>query len=76
MKRIPVTVKGLKFLHDELDRLRFIERPRIINDISDARSHGDLKENAEYHAACEEQVFIEKRINILNSTILPITQPY
>jgi len=63
MNRIPMTVRGETMLRDELHRLKAIERPRIINAISEARAHGDLKENAEYHAAREQQAFVEGRIN-------------
>ena len=62
METIPITVRGAKFLEDELLRLKDDERPRIVNDIATAREHGDLKENAEYHAAKEEQAFVEGRI--------------
>lgn len=57
-----MTVKGADKLRDELNRLKQIERPKIINAIAEARAHGDLKENAEYHAAREQQGFIEGRI--------------
>ena len=62
MITIPVTVKGKESLEKELLSLRDIERPRIVEEIATARAHGDLKENAEYHAAKEEQGFIEGRI--------------
>ena len=62
MIRIPMTVEGEKALRDELVRLKTVERPTVIAAISDAREHGDLKENAEYHAAREQQSFIEGRI--------------
>lgn len=62
MNRVPMTVEGEKALKDELQRLKSVERPRIIQAIADARAHGDLKENAEYHAAREEQGFAEGRI--------------
>ena len=62
MDKFPITVNGEKKLRDELDNLTNIERPRIIDDISVAREHGDLKENAEYHAAREQQSFVEGRI--------------
>lgn len=62
MNRVPMTVEGAARLQEELDRLKKVERPRVINSISEARAHGDLKENAEYHAAREEQGFIEGRI--------------
>jgi len=62
MIRIPMTVQGEKALRDELVRLKTVDRPKVIEAISDAREHGDLKENAEYHAAREQQSFIEGRI--------------
>ena len=62
MNRIPMTVKGEKDLRAELTKLKSEDRPRVIEAISDAREHGDLKENAEYHAAREQQSFIEGRI--------------
>ena len=62
METIPITVNGAKVLEDELLRLKDDERPRIVNDIATAREHGDLKENAEYHAAREQQSFNEGRI--------------
>lgn len=61
--RIPMTVAGEIALREELQRLRSVERPRIIQSIAEARAHGDLKENAEYHAAREQQSFCEGRIN-------------
>lgn len=62
MQRFPMTTEGAKALEEELQRLKTIERPRISKAIAEAREHGDLKENAEYHAAREEQGFIEGRI--------------
>ena len=62
IQRIPVTVAGEKQLIDELEQLKTVDRPRIIAAISEARAHGDLKENAEYHAAREQQAFAEGRI--------------
>jgi transcription elongation factor GreA len=62
MDKFPITVNGQKKLRDELDFLTNIERPKIIDSISVAREHGDLKENAEYHAAREQQSFVEGRI--------------
>ena len=62
MKKIPITVVGAEKLKAELQRLKTVERPRIIQAIAEARSHGDLSENAEYHAAKEQQGFVEGRI--------------
>ena len=62
MSKFPMTVSGEASLRAELDRLRRVERPRIAQAIADAREHGDLKENAEYHAAREQQSFTEGRI--------------
>src|SRR4030067_503172 len=62
MKKTPMTVTGAEKLKTELRRLKTVERPRIIQAIAEARSHGDLSENAEYHAAKEQQGFVEGRI--------------
>src|SRR5579862_3428289 len=62
MIKVPMTVQGAAMLREELQRLKTVERPRIINAIAEARAHGDLKENAEYHAAKEQQAFIEGRV--------------
>ncbi len=65
----PITKKGYEALKAELDRLRKVERPRVIEAIAEARSHGDLSENAEYDAAKERQGFIEARIAELESKL-------
>ena len=62
MEKEPITYKGLKKLKKELEELKNIKRPKIVEAIAEARGHGDLKENAEYHAAKEEQAKIEGRI--------------
>ena len=62
MSKVPMTVRGHELLQDELKRLKSVERPTVIKAIAEARAHGDLKENAEYHAAKEQQGFIEGRI--------------
>jgi transcription elongation factor GreA len=62
MEKVPMTVAGYKVLDEELKRLKSIERPAVIAAISEARSHGDLSENAEYHAAKERQGWIEGQI--------------
>jgi transcription elongation factor GreA len=62
MKRGPMTVEGAETLREELNELKSVTRPRIIASIAEAREHGDLKENAEYHAAREQQSFCEGRI--------------
>jgi transcription elongation factor GreA len=69
MENIPMTVGGVKALEVELLKLKDIERPRIVHDIATARAHGDLKENAEYHAAKEEQSFCEGRIKEVESKL-------
>lgn len=62
MSNVPMTVAGERALREELENLKKVERPRIIQAIAEAREHGDLKENAEYHAAREQQSFAEGRI--------------
>lgn len=62
MNKVPLTARGAQKLRDELQQLKTVDRPRVIDAIATAREHGDLKENAEYHAAREQQSFIEGRI--------------
>ncbi|HWU24961.1 MAG TPA: transcription elongation factor GreA [Rhizomicrobium sp.] len=62
MERIPMTAWGYKALEDEINHLKTVERPQVIRMIEEARAHGDLSENAEYHAAKERQAFIEGRV--------------
>jgi transcription elongation factor GreA len=69
MKKEPITVEGLEKLKIELDILKNVKRPKIIAAIAEARSHGDLKENAEYHAAKEQQSISEGRIQEINNSI-------
>lgn len=69
MQRFPMTVGGAEALREELHRLKTIERPRITEAIAEARAHGDLKENAEYHAAREQQGFTEGRIQEIESKL-------
>ena len=69
MEKEPITSQGLEKLKNELIELKNIKRPKIIEAIAEARSHGDLKENAEYHAAREEQAKIESRIIKINDLI-------
>ena len=67
--RVPLTVQGADALREELDQLKRIERPRISKAIAEACEHGDLKENAEYHAAREQQGFTEARINDIEAKL-------
>ena len=69
MSRAPITAKGAQRLRDELEQLKSVKRPEIIAAIAEARAHGDLKENAEYHAAREMQGFIEGRIKQLEAEL-------
>ena len=69
MAKIPLTVRGAERLREEVRRLKSEERPRIIRAIAEARAHGDLSENAEYHAAKEQQGFIEGRIKDLEGKL-------
>lgn len=69
MNKVPLTVRGAKLMREELDRLKTVDRPRIIRAIATAREHGDLKENAEYHAAREQQSFAEGRIKELDGKL-------
>lgn len=69
MEKIPMTPAGLATLEDELRQLKSVERPAVIRAIAEARDHGDLSENAEYHAARERQSFIEGRITELEDII-------
>src|SRR5207237_4260655 len=68
-RRSPMTVRGAQRLREELEQLKSVQRPRVIEAIAEARAHGDLKENAEYHAAREQQGFIEGRIKELEGTL-------
>ena len=69
MEKEPITVNGLKNLKSELDNLKNVQRPKVVEAIAEARSHGDLKENAEYHAAKEQQALIESRVIVINDLI-------
>ena len=79
MKQIPMTVRGAELLRKELDFLKNVRRPEIIKAIAEAREHGDLKENAEYHAAREQQGFCEGRIQEIegklgNAQVIDVTR--
>jgi|TARA_X000001036_G_scaffold384121_1_gene377930 transcription elongation factor GreA len=69
MDKEPITVSGLKDLKSELENLKNVQRPKVVEAIAEARSHGDLKENAEYHAAKEQQGLIEGRVVAINDLI-------
>ena len=69
MDKEPVTINGLQNLKAELENLKNVQRPKIVEAIAEARSHGDLKENAEYHAAKEQQALIESRVIAINDLI-------
>lgn len=78
MSKVPMTVRGAELLREELNRLKYDERRRITEAIAEARAHGDLRENAEYHAAKEQQGFIEARIKeieakLSNTQIIDVT---
>ncbi|KFD22637.1 MULTISPECIES: transcription elongation factor GreA [Tatumella] len=79
MSQVPMTLRGAEKLRIELEELKTVKRPRIIASIAEAREHGDLKENAEYHAAREEQGFCEGRIQeieakLSNAQIIDVTK--
>ncbi|HET7175196.1 MAG TPA: transcription elongation factor GreA [Gammaproteobacteria bacterium] len=79
MSKVPLTVQGAERLREELKRLKGVDRPKVIQAIAEARAHGDLKENAEYHAAREQQGFIEGRIQDIegklgNAEIIDVTK--
>jgi len=79
MTKFPLTIKGAEKLREELKRLKGTDRPKVIEAIAEARAHGDLKENAEYHAAREQQSFIEGRIKeiegkLSNAEIIDVSQ--
>ncbi len=79
MNKVPLTVRGAEKLKAELQKLKTEDRPRIIAAIAEAREHGDLKENAEYHAAREQQGFIEGRIKeieakLANAQVIDVTK--
>ena len=69
MSKVPITVRGAGLLREELKKLKLADRPRVVSAIAEARAHGDLKENAEYHAAKEEQGFIEARVRDIESKL-------
>lgn len=69
MKKVPMTIRGAEHLKEELHQLKTLKRPHVITAIAEARAHGDLKENAEYHAAKEMQGFIEGRITEIENKL-------
>ncbi|GAB6040271.1 transcription elongation factor GreA [Endothiovibrio diazotrophicus] len=69
MSKVPLTVRGAEMMRTELEELKRVKRPAVIQAIAEARAHGDLKENAEYHAAREQQGFIEGRIKELEAKL-------
>jgi transcription elongation factor GreA len=69
MSKVPMTVRGHELLQEELKKLKYEDRPNVVKAIAEARGHGDLKENAEYHAAKEQQGFIEARIKDLEGKL-------
>jgi len=69
MDKEPITIDGLQNLKTELEDLKSVQRPKVVEAIAEARSHGDLKENAEYHAAKEQQALIESRVIAINDLI-------
>jgi len=78
MNKVPMTLRGASLLRDELKKLKSEDRPEVITAIAEARAHGDLKENAEYHAAKEQQGFIEARIKdiegkLSNTQVIDVT---
>ena len=79
MSKVPLTVRGAERLREELKKLKGVDRPKVVQAIAEARAHGDLKENAEYHAAREQQGFIEGRIQeiegkLANAEVIDVTR--
>lgn len=79
MNKVPMTKRGADLLREELQDLKQVQRPRVIDAIAEARAHGDLKENAEYHAAREQQSFIEGRLKeieakLSNAQVIDVTE--
>ena len=74
MNKVPMTVRGAELMREELKRLKSVDRPNIIKAIAEARAHGDLRENAEYHAAKEQQGFIEARIKEVEAKLSNIQE--